>query len=169
MRKKFNDEDQLSLLFEDVIDAVIDPVPETPAAVIAPVALAAKVAAKVIEEEMFFFITNQLDRFGGETSKIRENIAALELLGQFNGRLDALNDEHKNVLVRYTGWGGAANVFDPDTKHKAEQEKLLSLLSKHRYDAARASVLSAYYTPAAVIRAMWRGVCCQRRSFPLWK
>lgn len=156
MRKKFNDEDQLSLLFEDVIDAVIDPVPETPAAVIAPVALAAKVAAKVIEEEMFFFITNQLDRFGGETSKIRENIAALELLGQFNGRLDALNDEHKNVLVRYTGWGGAANVFDPDTKHKAEQEKLLSLLSKHRYDAARASVLSAYYTPAAVIRAMWR-------------
>ncbi len=156
MGKRFVHEDQLALIFDDVIEAVANPVPQEPPAVIATVAYAAKVATKVIEKEEFFFIRDQLDRFGGEASRIRGNVEALEVLQSRKGALRSLDSMARDVLVRYTGWGGAANVFDPSTKYKAAQEQLKSLLSKEQFEAARASVLTAYYTPPAVVRAMWK-------------
>lgn len=158
MRKKFAHENQLSLIFDGVVDAVLDPVPEAPPNALAPVAIAAKVASRRIEPEVFFQIGSQLDAVSGEAAKIRYNLAALELLDGSSGNFASLDSAQRDILVRYTGWGGAANVFDPDTKYKAQQDRLKELLSETRYRSARESVLTAYYTPSAVIRAMWKVV-----------
>lgn len=60
------------------------------------------------------------------------------------------------VLRNYRSWGSLANVFDEsDTTFSSERKELQSLLSKVEYQAARATVLTAYYTPPVVTQSLW--------------
>ncbi|MBX3738894.1 MAG: DEAD/DEAH box helicase family protein [Candidatus Didemnitutus sp.] len=68
--------------------------------------------------------------------------------------------------MRYVGWGGLPHVFstpEETPKWAAEQSTLRELLRPEEYQAARATVLNAHYTPEPVIRAMWTAV--QRMGF----
>ena len=60
------------------------------------------------------------------------------------------------MLVRYVGWGGLPQVFDPwNDAWKEERERLEALLNPDELDSARASTLNAHYTAPAIVRAMY--------------
>lgn len=66
--------------------------------------------------------------------------------------------EDIRALSAYAGWGGAQDAFDEDTRNPAWREintRLRELLSDDEYADARASTLTAFYTPRPVVDAIW--------------
>ena len=63
--------------------------------------------------------------------------------------------EEQEVLSRYVGWGGLADCFEATSPHYQE---LKILLDEDEYAAARASSLTAFYTPPVVIRGIYKAL-----------
>ena len=63
--------------------------------------------------------------------------------------------EEQEILSRYVGWGGLADCFEETSPHYGE---LKSLLDSEEYAAARASTLTAFYTPPVVIRGIYKAL-----------
>lgn len=62
-------------------------------------------------------------------------------------------------VSQYVGWGGLADVFDPNKENwSAEYTQLKGLLSEDEYAAARSSTLNAHYTSPVVIRSIYDAV-----------
>jgi N12 class adenine-specific DNA methylase/predicted O-methyltransferase YrrM len=59
------------------------------------------------------------------------------------------------VLVRYTGWGGLPQIFNPATDWQRENKELAALLSKEEFRHARASTLNAHYSSGEIISPMY--------------
>ena len=96
---------------------------------------------------------------GGAKTKYADNIAAIRLLKQLqaNGAESATPEEQK-ILVRYVGWGGLPQTFDPKNEQwAAEYRELQGLLSPDDYAAARRSTQDAHYTSETVIRGIYQG------------
>ena len=97
---------------------------------------------------------------GSAKAKYADNIAAIRLLKDLReqGAREA-SPEEKRVLVRYVGWGGLPQAFDPQNdKWAKECQELQSLLSPEDYAKARRSTQDAHYTSETVIRAMYQGL-----------
>lgn len=97
---------------------------------------------------------------GGAKTKYADNVAAIRLLQQLqaNGAKAATPEEQK-ILVRYVGWGGLPQVFDPKNEQwAAEYREMQGLLAPDIYAAARRSTQDAHYTSEAVIRSMYQGL-----------
>ena len=93
---------------------------------------------------------------GSLRQKFRDNLAAIELLKRLEAEQRPATNEEKGTLVRYVGWGGLPQVFDPFNKEWAKEcERLEKLLTPEELDSARASTLNAHYTAPLVIRAMY--------------
>ena len=86
------------------------------------------------------------------SQRYANNVAAIRLLKQLETEDRPATSEEQEVLVKYVGWGGLADCFDP--KH-SRYEELKSLLSETEYAAARESTLTAFYTPPVVIRSIY--------------
>lgn len=89
-----------------------------------------------------------------------DNVAAIRLLQQLqtSGAKSATPEEQK-ILVRYVGWGGLPQVFDPKNEQwAAEYREMQGLLAPDIYAAARRSTQDAHYTSEAVIRGMYQGL-----------
>lgn len=96
---------------------------------------------------------------GGARTKFRDNIAALELLLQLRSEARPATLEEQSTLVRYVGWGGLPQAFDPaNADWVAEYQQLSQLLSKDEYERARRSTQDAHYTPATVIEGIYAGL-----------
>ena len=90
---------------------------------------------------------------GSLKQKCRDNLAAITLLKELEGETRTASDEEKKILVRYVGWGGLPQVFDPFNKEWASQgEQLEKLLTPEEFESARATTLNAHYTAPTVIR-----------------
>lgn len=103
--------------------------------------------------------TDMHPHYGGPKQRFQNNLAAIRLLKQLeqDGRL--ANQAEQDVLSKYVGWGGLPNAFDPKaTGWEAEYQQLKELLTEEEYKAARASTLTAFYTPPVVIKAMYDGL-----------
>jgi N12 class adenine-specific DNA methylase len=88
--------------------------------------------------------------------KCRANLEAIALLKTLESEQRKPSSEEKRTLVRYTGWGGLPQVFDPhNAQWAAEREKLESLLNTGELESARATTLNAHYTAPVIIRAMY--------------
>lgn len=97
---------------------------------------------------------------GGAKTKYADNVAAIRLLKQLqaNGAKLATSEEQK-ILVRYVGWGGLPQVFDPKNEQwAAEYRELQGLLSPDDYAAARRSTQDAHYTSETVIGGIYQGL-----------
>ncbi len=94
---------------------------------------------------------------GTPKEKFQKNLAALRLLKKLESEERLANPSEQEILAGYSGWGGLADAFD-DTKAdwKREYEALKALLAEEEYKAARASTLTAFYTPPVVIRAIYQ-------------
>lgn len=97
---------------------------------------------------------------GGAKTKYADNVAAIRLLQQLqaNGAKAATPEEQK-ILVRYVGWGGLPQVFDPKNEQwAAEYREMQGLLAPDIYAAARRSTQDAHYTSETVIRGIYQGL-----------
>ena len=92
--------------------------------------------------------------------KFASNITAIRTLKSIEKRMadggPHANGEEQEILAQYSGWGGLSDAFEPnkDSWH-SEYTELKSLLTEEEYAAARSSTLTAFYTPPAVIDAMY--------------
>ena len=99
----------------------------------------------------------------GAKAKFAANVQAIRTLKGIEQRMASggapASEQEQDILAGYLGWGGLADAFDPgkDNWH-TEYEQLKTLLTEDEYAAARESTLTAFYTPPAVIHAMYRAL-----------
>lgn len=107
------------------------------------------------KRKLFELLDRHLVCLGSDRTKVLANIRAIEILQSGTA---AKSMEEKEALVAYSGWGGLSNVFAKNTDFPVEQQRLRALLGEDAYASAMESVLSAYYTEPAVVRAIWKMV-----------
>ena len=106
-----------------------------------------------------FHITDDNLGVGGPKQKFARNIEAIQTLCTLEQEHRGATAEEQQVLSQYVGWGGLADVFDPNKENwSAEYTQLKGLLTEEEYAAARASTLNAHYTSPVVIRAIYDAV-----------
>lgn len=92
----------------------------------------------------------------GDKAKYKNNVAAIRLLKQLEEENMLATPEQQKVLARYVGWGGLANVFNPDNqKWSNEYTELKVLLTEKEYREAMESTITAYYTDQKIISKMY--------------
>lgn len=93
----------------------------------------------------------------GEKARIDANLAAIELAKKLLASGATATPKEMEVLRRYSGWGGLGAAFNEGSAWAPNpvNKRLREALTPEEYQAAVMSRNSAYYTPAAVIDAMW--------------
>ena len=81
------------------------------------------------------------------SERLNNNIEAIKVLKNLKEREAA--DDEKIALSKYVGWGGLADVFDENKSGQWEEARnfLKENLTQEEYDNAKASTLTAFYTP----------------------
>ena len=111
------------------------------------------------QEKINYHIDNDNLGEGTPRQKVLRNIEAIKLLNKLENENRLANKEEQEVLSQYVGWGGLPDVFD-ETKDNWHEEymELKSLLTDEEYSNARASTLTAFYTPPIVIKSMYQAL-----------
>lgn len=93
----------------------------------------------------------------GAKTKFKGNIAAITLLKKLEAEGRMATPSEQKVLAKYIGWGPLQEAFNgkryPDWESEAEELK--NLLTPKEWNAARDSVLTAFYTPPEVIKSIY--------------
>ena len=108
------------------------------------------------QEKHNYHINDNLLGEGTPKEKVKRNIEAIKLLHKLEDENRLANSEEQNILSKYVGWGGLPDVFDENkTNWSEEYYELKGLLTDEEYKSARASTLTAFYTPPVVINAIY--------------
>ena len=111
-----------------------------------------------IEKINFNINDNQLGE-GTQKEKVRRNIEAIKLLHKLEDENRLANKEEQEILSKYVGWGGLPDVFDENKDNwSKEYNELKEILTDDEYKSARASTLTAFYTPPIVIKAIYNAL-----------
>ena len=112
-----------------------------------------------IQEKVNYHIDNDNLGEGTPRQKVLRNIEAIKLLNKLENENRLANKEEQEILSQYVGWGGLPDVFDEikDNWHE-EYIELKSLLTDEEYSNARASTLTAFYTPPIVIKSIYQAL-----------
>lgn len=95
----------------------------------------------------------------GPKERFRNNIEAINTLHNLEFENRSATPEEQEILSRYVGWGGLSDAFDESKSDWANEfTKLYTVLSPEEYKDARASVLTAFYTPPVIIKAMYDAI-----------
>lgn len=86
--------------------------------------------------------------------RFKQNTAAIKLLKQLEAENRMPTPKEQAVLGNYNGWGGLKDAF-LDTK---ENKELRAVLTPEEYEAAKSTINDAFYTPADIVQAVWKGV-----------
>lgn len=110
------------------------------------------------EKINYHIINNQLGE-GTPKEKYKRNIEAIITLKQCEAENRLATPEEQGILAQYVGWGGLADAFDQhkDNWHN-EYEELKELLTEDEYNNAKASTLTAFYTPPIVINSIYQAL-----------
>lgn len=92
---------------------------------------------------------------GSKAEKYASNVAAIRTLQTVESENRLATPQEQETLSRYVGWGGLADCFDEKHSRYAE---LKALLTEEEYAAARASSLTAFYTPPVLIDAIYKAL-----------
>lgn len=108
------------------------------------------------QEKVNYHIDDKLLGEGTPKEKVRRNIDAIKLLHKLEDENRLANSEEQNILSKYVGWGGLPDVFDESKDNWSEEyNELKEILTDDEYKSARASTLTAFYTPPVVINAIY--------------
>lgn len=80
------------------------------------------------------------------------NIKAINILHTLQAENRVATPEEQKILAEYSGWGGLQDCFD---ENNSRYKDVLKLLSPTEYRDARASILTAYYTPVQIINLIY--------------
>jgi len=104
-------------------------------------------------------ITDDALGVGGEKVKYRYNVEAIKTLQTVEAENRFATPGEQEILSRYVGWGGLADVFDEGKSSLANEHlELKALLSSDEYASARASTVNAHYTTPVVIKAIYQAI-----------
>ena len=107
------------------------------------------------EQRHDFHITDDELGHGTPGEKFAANVRAIRCLKRIEAEERLATPEEQEILSRYVGWGGLPQCFEETHSKYAE---LKSLLDEDEYAAARASSLTAFYTPPVVIRGIYKAL-----------
>ena len=107
------------------------------------------------EQRHDFHITDDALGHGTPGEKFAANVRAIRCLKRIEAEERLATPEEQELLSRYVGWGGLPQCFEETHSKYAE---LKSLLDEDEYAAARASSLTAFYTPPVVIRGIYKAL-----------
>ncbi|MGN0500232.1 MAG: LPD25 domain-containing protein, partial [Ruminococcus sp.] len=88
---------------------------------------------------------------GTKTERYANNINAIKTLKQLQEENRNATQAEQEILAKYVGWGGLDSYFKDENNRE-----LKALLTDDEYRAAKASTLTSFYTPPAVIRAIYK-------------
>jgi len=95
---------------------------------------------------------------GGAKTKARKNIAAIRLLKELEKEQRSATSEEQAILIRYAGWGVAADIFTTKKEWATLREELEGALTEDEFAAARASTINAFYTDVDIAAEIYKGV-----------
>lgn len=98
-------------------------------------------------------ITSDTLGIGLPKERIEANLLAIRTLQELETEQRPATESEQEILAEYVGWGGLKQVFETSSSYYDEVKELLS---PEEYAAARESTLTAFYTPPAVIRAVYQ-------------
>ncbi|MDI6415550.1 helicase-related protein, partial [Solobacterium moorei] len=92
------------------------------------------------------------------SERLNNNLEALSMLNRVESGERELDITAQEVLAKYVGWGGLADVFDESKEGQWKEARsfLKENLSQSEYEAAKESTLTAFYTPKTVIDSVYK-------------
>lgn len=96
-----------------------------------------------------------LQRARSPRERAAANIRAIRTLVELRNGEAIPNDAQIEALRSFSGWGGCADAFSSKPQWSDLNDELSELLTEDEYAMARGSTLTAFYTPAPVVDAMW--------------
>lgn len=107
-----------------------------------------------------YFPSEQITYADTKREKINDNLEALSIIEELElveskDLKENLTREKQKKLAKYSGWGGLADIFDEQNNSWQEERSRLKELAGTSYNDMRATVLTAYYTPANIIEEMY--------------
>ena len=95
----------------------------------------------------------------GKKERFRRNVEAINVLKECELENRFATPEEQKILSQYVGWGGIPEAFDENNPSWADEFKeLYTVLSPDEYESARASTLTAFYTPPVVISSIYKAM-----------
>ena len=111
------------------------------------------------EERNNFKITDDNLGVGTLKEKYKNNIEAIKVLKLCEEQNRYATPEEQEILSGYVGWGGLKSAFEEQNENWAnEYIELKGILTEDEYKNARASSVTAYYTPPVVIRNIYKAL-----------
>ncbi len=92
---------------------------------------------------------------GTPLERFRHNIMAIQLLHKLEDEHRLADTNEQRILAEYVGWGGLTDFFKEDHPH---YDELRAVLTDDELASARASTLTAFYTPPVVIKSIYRAL-----------
>lgn len=95
----------------------------------------------------------------GKKERFRRNMEAIRVLKECEFENRFATPEEQEILSQYVGWGGIPEAFDENNSSWADEFiELYTTLSPDEYESARASTLTAFYTPPVVISSIYKAM-----------
>ena len=117
-----------------------------------------EVEIKKAEAHNFKITEETLPNKLSPSERLNNNLEAISMLNRIERGERDLDITAQEVLARYVGWGGLADVFDEEKggQWKEVRSFLKENLSQAEYEAARESTLTSFYTPKTVIDGVYK-------------
>ena len=117
-----------------------------------------EVEIKKAEAHNFKITQETLPNKLSPSERLNNNLEAISMLNRIERGERDLDITAQEVLARYVGWGGLADVFDEEKggQWKEARSFLKENLSQAEYEAARESTLTSFYTPKTVIDGVYK-------------
>ena len=110
------------------------------------------------ERHTFDLASHEVEEVG-KKERFRRNMAAIYVLKECQIDNRFATPEEQEILSKYVGWGGIPEAFDENNSSWADEFlELSAALTPDEYESAKASVLTAFYTPPAVIQAIYKAM-----------
>ena len=110
------------------------------------------------ERHTFDLASHEVEEVG-KKERFRRNLMAIQLLKKCQDENRFATPEEQEILSKYVGWGGIPEAFDENNSSwTTEFLELSAVLTPDEYESAKASVLTAFYTPPAVISAIYKAM-----------
>ncbi len=110
------------------------------------------------ERHTFDLASHEVEEVG-KKERFRRNLMAIQLLKKCQEENRFATPDEQEILSKYVGWGGIPEAFDENNSSwGTEYLELSAVLTPDEYESAKASVLTAFYTPPAVISAIYEAM-----------
>lgn len=112
----------------------------------------------ISERHTFDLASHKVEEVG-KKERFRRNMEAIKVLKECEFENRFATPEEQEILSKYVGWGGIPEAFDENNPSwGTEFLELSAALTPEEYASAKESVLTAFYTPPAVIQGIYKAM-----------